>query len=75
MVRRGAAGCFIYLLIWIIIVGIGDLLKLQPDIAWSGIILLSLFSILRTWLSVDYQPGGRSEPKIQRIYQYAKDEK
>lgn len=29
--------------------------------------------LVRTWLSVDYQPGGRSEPKIQRIYKYAGD--
>lgn len=29
--------------------------------------------LVRTWLSVDYLPGGRSEPKIQRIYKYAGD--
>lgn len=31
--------------------------------------------LVRVWLSVEYQPGGRSEPKIQRIYQYAGDDK
>lgn len=31
--------------------------------------------LVRIWLSVAYQPGGRSEPKIQRIYQYAGDVK
>ena len=25
----------------------------------------------RTWVSNEYVPGGRSEPKIQRIYEYA----
>jgi ribose 5-phosphate isomerase B len=25
----------------------------------------------RTWLENEYVPGGRSEPKIQRIYEYA----
>jgi len=29
--------------------------------------------LLQTWLDAVYQPGGRSEPKIQRIYQYAGD--
>ncbi len=29
--------------------------------------------LVHTWLNVDYQPGGRSEPKIQRIYKYAGD--
>lgn len=31
--------------------------------------------LVRIWLEAEYQPGGRSEPKIQRIYDYAGDEK
>lgn len=31
--------------------------------------------LVQIWLSAEYQPGGRSEPKIQRIYQYAGDVK
>ncbi len=29
--------------------------------------------LLTRWLNVQYSPGGRSEPKIQRIYEYAGD--
>ena len=32
-------------------------------------------SLVKIWLNARYIPGGRSEPKIQRIYQYAGDEK
>ena len=28
--------------------------------------------LVTTWLNAEYTPGGRSEPKIQRIYEYAK---
>ncbi len=31
--------------------------------------------LVRIWLEAEYEPGGRSEPKIQRIYRYAGDEK
>ena len=31
--------------------------------------------LVKIWLSVEYEPGGRSELKIQRIYQYAGDYK
>ena len=31
--------------------------------------------LVRIWLAAEYQPGGRSEPKIQRIYHYAGDDK
>jgi ribose 5-phosphate isomerase B len=31
--------------------------------------------LVRIWLEAEYQPGGRSEPKIQRIYNYAGDDK
>jgi ribose 5-phosphate isomerase B len=27
--------------------------------------------IVTTWLNAEYEPGGRSEPKIRRIYEYA----
>jgi ribose 5-phosphate isomerase B len=30
-------------------------------------------SLVKIWLASEYVPGGRSEPKIQRIYDYAKD--
>ena len=30
-------------------------------------------SLVKIWLESKYVPGGRSEPKIQRIYDYAKD--
>ncbi|MDT8420729.1 MAG: RpiB/LacA/LacB family sugar-phosphate isomerase [Desulfuromonadales bacterium] len=29
--------------------------------------------LVRIWLEAEYQPGGRSEAKIQRIYNYAGD--
>jgi ribose 5-phosphate isomerase RpiB len=28
-------------------------------------------SLVRIWMESEYVPGGRSEPKIQRIYDYA----
>ena len=31
--------------------------------------------LVRIWLAAEYQPGGRSEAKIQRIYNYAGDDK
>jgi len=31
--------------------------------------------LVSIWLEAEYQPGGRSEPKIQRIYKYAGDDK
>jgi ribose 5-phosphate isomerase B len=31
-------------------------------------------SLVKIWMASEYVPGGRSEPKIQRIYDYAKDE-
>lgn len=31
--------------------------------------------LIKMWLGVEYRPGGRSEPKIQRIYQYANEGK
>ena len=30
-------------------------------------------SLVSTWMKSEYTPGGRSEPKIQRIYGYAKE--
>ena len=30
-------------------------------------------SLVKIWMASEYVPGGRSEPKIQRIYDYAKD--
>ena len=30
-------------------------------------------SLVSIWLTSEYVPGGRSQPKIQRIYDYAKD--
>jgi ribose 5-phosphate isomerase B len=30
-------------------------------------------SLVSIWMASEYVPGGRSEPKIQRIYNYAKD--
>ena len=30
-------------------------------------------SLVKIWMSAEYVPGGRSQPKIQRIYAYAKD--
>jgi ribose 5-phosphate isomerase B len=30
-------------------------------------------TLVSIWLGNEYIPGGRSEPKIQRIYQYEKD--
>lgn len=32
-------------------------------------------SLVKIWLNARYIPGGRSEPKIKRIYEYAGDEK
>lgn len=29
--------------------------------------------IVSTWLGASYVPGGRSEPKVQRIYEYEKE--
>jgi ribose 5-phosphate isomerase B len=29
--------------------------------------------LLEVWLNADYEPGGRSAPKVQRIYDYAHD--
>jgi len=29
-------------------------------------------SLVSIWMSSEYTPGGRSEPKIQRIYEYVK---
>jgi ribose 5-phosphate isomerase B len=31
-------------------------------------------SLVKIWLASEYIPGGRSQPKIQRIYDYAKDQ-
>jgi len=28
-------------------------------------------SLVTIWMKAEYEPGGRSEPKIQRIYDYA----
>ncbi|MBT8372538.1 MAG: RpiB/LacA/LacB family sugar-phosphate isomerase [Desulfobacterales bacterium] len=30
-------------------------------------------SLVKIWMASEYLPGGRSQPKIQRIYDYAKD--
>lgn len=30
-------------------------------------------SLVSIWMDSEYAPGGRSEPKIQRIYEYAKE--
>jgi ribose 5-phosphate isomerase B len=30
-------------------------------------------SLVTMWMESEYTPGGRSEPKIQRIYEYAKE--
>lgn len=30
-------------------------------------------SLVTIWMNSEYTPGGRSEPKIQRIYEYAKN--
>jgi ribose 5-phosphate isomerase B len=30
-------------------------------------------TLVRTWMESAYTPGGRSEPKIQRIYDYEKE--
>ena len=30
-------------------------------------------TLVKIWMESEYTPGGRSEPKIQRIYQYAKE--
>lgn len=29
-------------------------------------------ALVTIWMKAEYEPGGRSEPKIQRIYDYAK---
>lgn len=31
-------------------------------------------TLVRTWMQSEYTPGGRSEPKIQRIYEYEKEQ-
>ena len=31
-------------------------------------------SLVKIWMESEYVPGGRSQPKIQRIYDYAKDQ-
>ena len=30
-------------------------------------------TLVNIWMNSEYTPGGRSEPKIQRIYEYAKE--
>jgi len=30
-------------------------------------------TLVTIWMNSEYTPGGRSEPKIQRIYEYAKE--
>jgi len=30
-------------------------------------------SLVSIWMAAEYVPGGRSQPKIQRIYDYARD--
>ncbi len=30
-------------------------------------------TLVTVWMNSEYTPGGRSEPKIQRIYEYAKE--
>ena len=30
-------------------------------------------SLVKIWMASEYAPGGRSQPKIQRIYDYAKE--
>lgn len=30
-------------------------------------------SLLTIWMKSEYEPGGRSEPKIQRIYEYERE--
>jgi ribose 5-phosphate isomerase B len=30
-------------------------------------------SLVTSWMASEYTPGGRSEPKIQRIYDYAEE--
>ncbi|MGI9569904.1 MAG: RpiB/LacA/LacB family sugar-phosphate isomerase [Desulfobulbia bacterium] len=30
-------------------------------------------SLVKIWMGSEYVPGGRSQPKIQRIYDYSKD--
>jgi ribose 5-phosphate isomerase B len=30
-------------------------------------------TLVSVWMAAEYEPGGRSEPKIQRIYQYARE--
>ena len=30
-------------------------------------------SLVTIWVKAEYEPGGRSQPKIQRIYEYAKE--
>jgi len=30
-------------------------------------------SLVTIWMNSEYTPGGRSEPKIQRIYEYARE--
>jgi ribose 5-phosphate isomerase B len=30
-------------------------------------------TLVTVWMESEYTPGGRSEPKIQRIYEYAKE--
>ncbi|PIE36224.1 RpiB/LacA/LacB family sugar-phosphate isomerase [candidate division KSB3 bacterium] len=31
-------------------------------------------TLVTIWMAAEYTPGGRSEPKIQRIYEYAKQQ-
>jgi ribose 5-phosphate isomerase B len=30
-------------------------------------------TLLTIWMESEYEPGGRSEPKIQRIYEYERE--
>ena len=32
-------------------------------------------TLVRIWMESEYVPGGRSQPKVQRIYDYCKDKK
>jgi len=55
LVRRGILGCFLYLIVWIILSSVGGFFDGHPGLAWGGVISLGVFAILRIWLSIDFE--------------------
>ena len=64
MVRRSIAGCFMYVVLWGVIVGVGDFFTQDAYLAWSGMISLGTFGVIRTWLSIDFSNFYQKNPRL-----------